>query len=296
MSTPENEQTPNGWQAGQPAPGHEEPRYGVRIPGYQPPAPGQFGQPGQAQQPGQAGQFAQPTTPDERPGWDSSPRDQQGFDAQGAQGGAFPPAYGQPPYGQPGYGQQPYGQPGMNVPNPMYAQPYGQQYGQPYAMPPVQVPPRPDTAKWASYLLWIGAGLYLIIGVVQMFTLDYRTLMDAVAAEGLSQEEFESVFTPSMWNAIMVISVILVLAMCAVAYFVGRFTLQGSTGWRLAGTIMGSLAAASNLMGSLSGGPGALSGVAFGLLAVAIIVLWWVRPSAQWFTAKAAERAMGGPR
>lgn len=205
------------------------------------------------------------------------------------------PGYGQQAYGQPSYGQQAYGQPGMNVPSPMYAQPYGQPYGQSYAMPPVEVPPRPDTAKWASYLLWIGAGLYLIIGVVQMFALDYRTVMDAVAAEGsgLTQEEFESVFTPSMWNAILVLSVIMVLAMCTVAYFVGRFTLQGSTGWRLAGTIMGSLAAASNLMGSISGGPGALINVGFGLLAVAIIVLWWVRPSAQWFTAKAAERAMG---
>lgn len=253
MSLPPNGQPPA-----------DEPRYGVRLPGQenQPTQP-QYGQPAPQS--------------NERPGWDAAP--QQPADGIPVQpsgiytGNPQQPGYpGQQGYpGQPGFQQAPYGQPGFG-------------YGA-----PVAVPPQPSTARWASLLLWIGAGLYLIANVVVLFATDRAALraqaLGSVPSEMRSQ--YESILTDSMLTTSLVIAAVVLALVSGFAALVAWLTNRGSNAWRIVGTVCGALAALSNFA---SGG---LIGILFGLLAVAIVVLWWVPQSSAWFRAVSAAKAAG---
>ncbi|RII43766.1 hypothetical protein DWB68_00605 [Galactobacter valiniphilus] len=280
MSTPPTDPTP-GQDPQQPS-GEEPPRYGVRLPGY-----GQNAAP--------QGSAPVPEN-NERPGWDASPHAAPGAAGTPGTPGAQPGGYGQvppaPQYGQPAQG-------GFTLP-PAPADPYAQgipvqpsgvygNYQQPgFGAPAGQMPPRPSTARWASLLLAIGAVAYLITAAIQMMTIDAATLREAAlaAVPAEMQSQYESIFTEEMINSTKVTAVVLIAIISALAGLVAWLTYRGQNAWRIVGTVCGAVA----VLGNITGGP---IGLLFAALAVAIIVLWWMRPSSQWFGAISQAKRQG---
>jgi len=234
----------------------EEPRYGVRLPGYGP----------AGQKPAGPAQGGDPSpVPDDasRPGWDASPR----------RGGQDP---------RPGSGNE-------DIP----VMPSGVHAGYPHPGfgGPHANPPRPGTATSASVLLWIGAALYAVVSIIGMLASDRAVLRDTLL-QGIPDSmraDYERLLTPDMLGTVITTSIVFIVILSLFAALVGWFTFAGSAAWRVVGTVCGALA----VLGNLVGGTG---GLLWAVLSAAIVVLWWVKPSSAWFAAMRPHRRAGLPR
>ncbi|MET0765065.1 MAG: hypothetical protein ABWY29_09370 [Blastococcus sp.] len=207
------------------------------------------------------------------------------------------PQYGQPQYGQPQYGQQQgapapygeqYGQPQQ------YGQPggYPQQYGQGYGQYGTSVAPsKPPHVITAAVLGFIFGAFGVLVSLVSI-------VGGAVASGAAGDVEEEIPGFGAIAGAVG--GVLIVFGIVALAWTV--VMIWGSV-WALSGRsrvmllVGGSIALALTLFGFLgslgddtTGGGGIVFNLLLVVAALAIVVLLCLRPSADFFAAKRAQR------
>jgi hypothetical protein len=241
---------------------NQPPAYGQQ-PGYgqQPPAGGFGQQPGFGEQPyGQqppAGGFGQPQAP-QPPAQPQYPTNGQpaapGYPAQQGQ-------YAQ--QGQPGQVPQ-QGQPGQNVVDRLKS----------------EAADRPTTIVAGCITLAASAivfGLWYAISLIVNLSNPYA--QGAVA--------FADAATGGAATGILIFVIILTIATIALALVAAWRVWNASNAWRITGLVLGILMAVYNLILLFTGN------IFLGLLAflasIAIIILWFLTPSNEWFNAKRAQ-------
>ena len=191
-------------------------------------------------------------------------------------------------------------------------------YGQPYPSPapPAPVPgERPKTLTYAVYGMWLGAVL-AVAGIVSALTMDTDELRRAMVEGAEQQPTYDPSAVDAERIADVMVPIIVVLAVVSGVVALGLWIWMAivnakGRGWaRIVATVFGALAIASGL-GTLAnlgastatgmqvapgGGSIVLSAVNL-VLAVALIVLLWVRPTNEYVNAVTAHRkALQGRR
>lgn len=243
---------------------NQPPAYGQQ-PGYgqQPPAGGFGQQPGFGEQPyGQqppAGGFGQPQAP-QPPAQPQYPTNGQpaapGYPAQQGQ-------YAQ--QGQPGqFPQQ--GQPGQNVVDRLKS----------------EAADRPTT---------IVAGCITLAASAIVFGLWYAIMMivalsDPLIGGGLAVID---TFSGGAVTGAIIFMIILTLVTIGLSLTAAWWVWNGSNAWRVTGLVLGILMAVYNLFLLFGGSAFLLLGLLAFLASIAIIILWFLTPSNEWFNAKRAQ-------
>lgn|GEM_PF-2358215 len=250
------------------SPEEEPPRYGVRVPGWQPPASPQGDAPGAPYAPGIPGAPGQEAPGNAGSGW-TTPGAHQGWAAPGSA-----PGYGAPG-AAPGYGPQ--------TGFPQLGGPAGPR------------PPRPRQVAAASILLWVMAGLYTVFMVGTLVTLaslsSLRALVDSAVAQlgpefSSSAQALKDAPDSQLRGSLYFLAAI-VLVVGVVAVLAGIGTWRGSAGWRIAGTICGGLMALYQILALVTGDFTALIALA---TCVVVILLWWSKPAGAWFARMGARQ------
>lgn len=202
------------------------------------------------------------------------------------------PQYGypqQPPQGPPEGPQQPYGAYPQQQPQPYGAypqqqpQPYGaypqQQPGQPYGGYPGQLPPElPSLAKTARVLLFVVAGLEILLGIILAIAL--------AAMQDISESAGAGAATGILAGMGFVI-VFALLAWAGFALFLGIKFANGGNGIRIATIVYASISIVGSLSnftaGEASSAVGgviglAIGGVILGAMLQSETAAWFKRP------------------
>lgn len=161
----------------------------------------------------------------------------------------------QPGYGYPAYPQQAQQQPGYD--------PYGGGYGGYPGMPPQM----PGKVKATRVILFILAGLQLIVGL-----LGFAAGAALSSTDTASQVEDQLGYPMAVYYAIMVYTVIVAIITIVIA---AQFR-KGGNGIRIAAIVLGAL----NAAGSVANLPQGILGIAIGVL---VIVFMANSESAAWF-------------
>jgi hypothetical protein len=205
------------------------------------------------------------------------------------------PQYGQPQYGQPQYGQQQgapaaygeqYGQPQQYGQPGGYPQQYGQGYGQYGTSATAAKPPHVITAAVLGFIFGAFGVLFTLVAFVGGAAL--VSVSDAF--EGTEAED-----AAGIGGALIVVVGLLILAWTVAMIWGSVWALSGRS--RVMLLVGGSIALALTLfgfLGSLGDGTTGGGGIVFNLLlvvaALAIVVLLCLKPSADFFAAKRAQR------
>lgn len=218
----------------------------------------------------------------------STPNDPYG--QQPHQGYGQAPSYGQQPqqgYGQaPVHGQQPYGA------APAYGSaPWAGGYGA--APGPVT---RPSTVTYAVYLMYAGAFLSVLAGVL------------TVTTRGQLEEEFQRQaqlqggagalppdFLDTFFGIIVVVAIVFGLLFAGLWIMNAVACSRGRNWGRITGTVLGGLYVLSALASLVQPSTGLTLTITLltTLVAIATIVLLWQRASNQYFAAAGAARRAG---
>lgn len=216
------------------------------------------------------------------------------------------PNYSAPP--EPQAPQNPYGQatPSYQAapeqPAGYPAAPTQQGYGYPAAPGAVgfgapAAPARPVAVLIASILLFVGAGLVAFMGIfaATVGPAALSGVLGSLPAESVENNSAEVQGLAGIVLGMMVAIGVIMVICAALSVVVGIFTLKGSNAWRIVGTVCGGLWILL-LIFSMFGDSGSTgnSNVGGNLLIMAwnaaIIVLWWLPVTNQWFAAKSAQR------
>jgi hypothetical protein len=259
-------------------PQDDRPQYGIRLtPEQQAEHQARLNQAQQAnQQPGPS-PYGQP--PSGQPGQQPSGQSPYGQSPYGQPGQQ---AYGQSPYGQSPYGQPPYGQPGQE---PYGQAPYGQQpIGYPVPAPqqlgPIDKPREIDRSYW----LIIAAGVaFLVIELLSVFAPNMGLTPEMM---NQFQDQFDAAGVPmdmqSFLDSLRIFAIVFTVILAGLYWLIAWGIRRGSNVARIFGTIFAVLSLTSMF------GLGAI----YVALGVAGIVFAYLRPSGEYFRAKAWERAM----
>jgi hypothetical protein len=211
------------------------------------------------------------------------------------------PQHGEPQYGQPQYGQQQYGQQGAPAPyGEQYGQPqqygqpggYPQQYGQGYGQYGTSATPsKPPHVITAAVLGFIFGAFGVLISLVSI-------VGGAVAsgAAGNAEEEIPGLGAiAGAVGGVLIVFGIVTLAWTVVMIWGSVWALSGRS--RVMLLVGGSIALALTLFGFLgsfgddtTGGGGIVFNLLLVVAALAIVVLLCLKPSADFFAAKRAQR------
>jgi len=199
---------------------------------------------------------------------------QQGRQGEQAPAGQAPAYGGAPQDGQaPAYGGAP-------------------QYGQ----APTGPPTRPSTVTNAVRLMYVGAALSLLSGVLTVTLQDQmRAEFDRQAAAQGGSAQVPEGFVDSMFGAVVVVSIVLGVIFAGLWIMNAVACSRGRNWGRITGTVLGGLFLLFFLASLLQPTVGAAMAVSIitALVVVATVVLLWLRPSNEFFAAAGAARRAG---
>jgi hypothetical protein len=206
------------------------------------------------------------------------------------------PQYGQPQYGQPQYGQQQgapaaygdqYGQP-QQYGQPGYPQQYGQGYGQYGGSATPAKPPHVITAAVLGFIFGAFGVLLSLVSIVGGAV--------ASGAAGNADEEIPGLGAiAGAVGGVLIVFGVIALVWTVVMIWGSVWALSGRS--RVMLLVGGSIALALTLFGFLgslgddaTGGGGIVFNLLLVVAALAIVVLLCLKPSADFFAAKRAQR------
>ncbi|MGH3322115.1 MAG: hypothetical protein ACRDN9_18465 [Streptosporangiaceae bacterium] len=229
-------------------------------------ARGDAGDPGHSPQPEQP-YSAGPGSPWQRP---PPPPEQQW------RGQHDPPPYYGGQYGQGGHGQTGWSQPAPQAGQSGWSQYGQQQYGPQrgwaqYGM--LSRPPMPEMTKWATNLLFVLDGVFVLTIIVAALT--------GIGSFGGVPSE-----APASEQAGAVVGIVLVaIILGGLFLWLAIMTRKGRNWARITSTVLLALGIISALSGLGGGGPVALLYLIQLLIEIAVLVLLWLRPSREYFGA-----------